>query len=228
MSAGNKHIFQRHNRSHYSSFRQHIGCLFSVALLICVPYLNGCSPPLVLGGAAVYAMLLESERQNQTVQPRSSRNRRTYQSRVNTRLPNNRSPANTAQFTNRAQPEQKPLKRKATQEPAQQSRQELILAEAAQAYKKLRWEEARRLLNSTINQNDLSKSGLYRAYILLGAMDYQTGNVKAAETSFKKAYKENPQMSPSPELFPPPMVEFYNTVNRKQQSSEHEQELPLA
>jgi hypothetical protein len=42
---------------------------------------------------------------------------------------------------------------------------------------------------------------------------YQQGNVEAAKKHFTEAYRCDPQKEPSPQLFPPQVVEFYRSVH---------------
>jgi tetratricopeptide (TPR) repeat protein len=89
------------------------------------------------------------------------------------------------------------------------------VAEADQAYRQMQWKEASRVLNDAIERKGLSNPELCRAYTLLGAMEYQTGRLQAARTYFVKAYQYDPEAVPSPELFPPQVIEFYNSVRKR-------------
>jgi len=89
------------------------------------------------------------------------------------------------------------------------------VAEALQAYKQMQWKEASRVLSDAIGRKDLSNSELCQAYTLLGAMEYQMGRLQAARTYFVKAYQHDPEAVPSPELFPPQVIEFYDSVRKR-------------
>jgi hypothetical protein len=89
------------------------------------------------------------------------------------------------------------------------------VVEAINAYKQLKWDDAFRILKTTINSDEISESCLYQAYFLLGAMEYQMGNIMAAQMFFVKAHQHDSSRSPSPELFPPQVIEFYKKANQK-------------
>ena len=94
------------------------------------------------------------------------------------------------------------------------------VTEALHAYREMRWDQAGRILNNAIGMKGLSKSELSRAYIILGAMEYQTGRAEAAQEHFVKAHQHDSTSVPSSELFPPQMIEFYITVNRRKKSND--------
>jgi hypothetical protein len=86
---------------------------------------------------------------------------------------------------------------------------------ALQAYRQMQWKVASRVLNDAIERKSLSNSELCRAYTLLGAMEYQMGRIQTAGAYFVKAYQHDPGAAPSPELFPPQVSEFYNSVRKR-------------
>jgi hypothetical protein len=77
----------------------------------------------------------------------------------------------------------------------------------------MRWEDAERFLTEAIVDGTCTDSELSTAHALLGAIEYQQGNARAARTHFVAAYRYDRQMQLSPEVFPPQLVEFYRTVN---------------
>jgi tetratricopeptide (TPR) repeat protein len=77
----------------------------------------------------------------------------------------------------------------------------------------MRWDEAARVLQEAMATGTSRASDLNEAHILLGAMAYQQGNVEAAKKHFTEAYRCDPQKEPSPQLFPPQVVEFYRSVH---------------
>ena len=78
-------------------------------------------------------------------------------------------------------------------------------------YHNLQWQKSTALLKDVLTKPALSQSLRWEALVLLGAMEYQNGNTSKARSYFVKAHKENGTM-PSRELFPPVMVEFYQSV----------------
>ncbi len=88
-----------------------------------------------------------------------------------------------------------------------------LVARGAIAYREMRWEDAERFLTEAIVDGTCTDSELSTAHALLGAIEYQQGNARAARTHFVAAYRYDRQMQLSPEVFPPQLVEFYRTVN---------------
>ena len=96
----------------------------------------------------------------------------------------------------------------------QQPENQKTVEKATQAYKDLKWDESARLLNEAINKGELSRSDQSEAYILLGAMAYQQGQLKEAESYFEKSSEIDSSVKPSAELYPPPLIEFYKYAAR--------------
>jgi hypothetical protein len=88
------------------------------------------------------------------------------------------------------------------------------LAEALKQYRILEWDRAGTLLKKSLEDGRLSTSEKFNACVLLGAMAYQLGQIDQAGTYFTKAHLLDPSATPSSELFPPQVVEFYKSVNR--------------
>jgi len=88
------------------------------------------------------------------------------------------------------------------------------ITEALEQYRILEWDRAGNLLRKSLEKGLLSTSEKFNAYVLLGAMAYQLGQIDQAGTYFTKAHVLNPSAMPSSELFPPQVVEFYKSVNR--------------
>jgi tetratricopeptide (TPR) repeat protein len=87
------------------------------------------------------------------------------------------------------------------------------IVEGAMAYREMRWDDAIRVLSRAIDEENITGSDLGKAHILLGAIKYQQGDSEAARSHFVEAHRRDPQTQPSPELFPPHMIDFYRTVN---------------
>lgn len=96
--------------------------------------------------------------------------------------------------------------------PAKQAMPSPIL-EGATAYREMRWEDAVMILNRAISSGTCTGSQRSKAHILLGAMEYQQGNLQAARMHFATAHRLDAQTEPSPQLFPPQLIRFYRTVN---------------
>jgi len=86
---------------------------------------------------------------------------------------------------------------------------------ANQAYRDLNWDESTRLLNEALNRGELSRADEGEAYILLGSIAYQQGQVSEAESYFKKTLEIDNSVTPSAELYPPPLIEFYKSVGKR-------------
>jgi hypothetical protein len=86
------------------------------------------------------------------------------------------------------------------------------IVEGGRAYWDLRWQDAVRILNQAIETGSCTEPELGQAHILLGAMAYQQGDAEAARGHFIQAQKHDPRLQPSPQLFPPPMVDFYKNA----------------
>lgn len=89
------------------------------------------------------------------------------------------------------------------------------LTEAVQAYKEMQWDKAALLLNKAIDAERLSRSELCRAYILLGGMVYQNGSLSEAKQYFARAYRHDPAITPSLDIFPPQVLKFYKSVRKR-------------
>lgn len=95
-----------------------------------------------------------------------------------------------------------------------QSEDRKTIEKANKAYRNLEWNESSHLLKEAIGRGELSRSDQSQAYILLGAMAYQQGQVREAESCFKKSSEIDGSAIPSAELYPPLLIEFYKSVNR--------------
>ena len=87
------------------------------------------------------------------------------------------------------------------------------LVEGTRAYQELRWDDAVRVLGRAITNGTCTEPELSQAYVLLGAIAYQQGDAETARRHFREAHRHDPELAPSPQVFPPPLVEFYKTVN---------------
>lgn len=85
--------------------------------------------------------------------------------------------------------------------------------EGAQAYNEMRWDDATGVLNRALGSGTCTNPQRNQAHILLGAIEYQQGNLRAAKVHFVTAYGCDPSTRPSPQLFPPQLIEFYREVN---------------
>ena len=166
---------------------------------------NGCSPELLLAGAIVvpvvyahtYLAPKSPEPQVRAISPRYSRHAsRAYHTQSHI-------PATTSDIRDIPRREDQP-----SPPTVRGSR----VAEAIKAYQDLQWDKARRLLNHAVSQDWLSRRESGAAHLLLGAMDYQTGQTAEAKKNFIKAHEHDPEVVPSAEVFPPPMVDFFEAV----------------
>ena len=87
------------------------------------------------------------------------------------------------------------------------------IMEGAQAYNEMRWDDATGVLNRALGSGTCTNPQRNQAHILLGAIEYQQGNPKAAKAHFVTAYQYDRSTSPSSQLFPPQLIEFYREVN---------------
>lgn len=87
------------------------------------------------------------------------------------------------------------------------------IKEGAQAYREMRWDDATRTLNRALGSGACTNPEQNQAHILLGAIEYQQGNPEAAKAHFTAAYRYDRDTSPSSQLFPPQLIDFYRTVN---------------
>lgn len=97
--------------------------------------------------------------------------------------------------------------------PAPQSATVSPVPEGARAYRELRWEDAVRVLGRAIDTGICTESELSQAHVLLGAIAYQQGDAEAAKRHFMEAHRHDRQLEPSPQLFPPQLIDFFKTVN---------------
>ena len=98
--------------------------------------------------------------------------------------------------------------------PAKQPARVSPVIEGALAYREMRWEDAVRILSRAINMGTCTTAlELNGAQVLLGAIAYQQGDAEAARTHFLAAHRHDAQTEPSPQLFPPQLIDFYRTVN---------------
>ena len=86
---------------------------------------------------------------------------------------------------------------------------------ANQAYRNLKWDESASLLKGAINRGELSRSDQCEAYILLGAIAYQQGQVNEAESYFTRALELDNKTVPSAELYPPQLIAFFKSVAKR-------------
>jgi len=97
--------------------------------------------------------------------------------------------------------------------PAHQSATVSPIPEGARAYRELRWEDAVQVLGRAIDTGICTEAELSQAHVLLGAIAYQQGDAEAAKRHFVEAYRHDRQLEPSPQLFPPQLIDFFKTVN---------------
>lgn len=189
----NNFVFEK-SQSRWSSkgmFCQALAVIIVIA--ICV-ISSGCAPVL-LGGTILALDMLE------TMQPQiSNEPERFYQ---------NSRPIQTSVTHGVSDSQQV-----APKPPVNQSEQtpDSIIDKATLAYKQLQWDEAVRLLSRFIETGNSSNSIKSEAMILLGAMEYQRGDLELAKRYFREAYRQNSMMEPSKKLFPPAMIEFYKSI----------------
>ena len=181
-----------------------------VAVLVAtLPFASGCTPEMFAGGALAISLLSAHLKNTnppaKPPEPTVSRPARTvYLSQARASYAND--------MSGQSNPATNPHTFSQSERPPVQISP---VAEALQAYKQMQWKEASRVLSDAIERKDLSNSELCQAYTLLGAMEYQTGRLQAARTYFVKAYQHDPEAVPSPELFPPQVIEFYNSVRKR-------------
>lgn len=87
------------------------------------------------------------------------------------------------------------------------------IMEGAQAYREMRWDDAAGILDRALGSGTCTNPEQNQAHILLGAIEYQQGDLQAAKVHFAAAYRCDRSTSPSPQLFPPQLIDFYRTVN---------------
>jgi len=177
--------------------RRWLRLLYGLAILSTLPLAAGCSPELLVGGAIVGSVLyahvnkdnLPSRRESVLHEPRTyyasgGRAARTY----------------TASRPPRPGAESPWQDEKATVSP---------IVKGARAYRELRWEEAARILAGAIDSGQCTGSELGQAHTLLGAIAYQQGDSATAKRHFAEAHRRDRQLRPSPDLFPPQLIDFY-------------------
>lgn len=171
--------------------------LFCVTVVVfMLPFAAGCSPELLVGGAIVGSVLyahvnkdgLPARRQPIPLEPR------TYYAS---------SPNATRAYTASRPPAQS-NNRASTASP---------ILEGAQAYRELRWDDAVQILGRAIDTGTCTQSELGQAHILLGAMAYQQGDAETARSHFVQAHRYDPRLQPSPDLFPPQLIQFYKEAS---------------
>lgn len=175
--------------------------LCGTVVIFMLPFAAGCSPELLVGGAIVGSVLyahmnkdsLPARRQPIPHEPRTYYANTAGATRAYTA---SRPPAQTMQ----PQSEDRPI----TTSP---------IMEGAQAYRELRWEDAVRVLGRGIDTGTCTESELGQAHILLGAIAYQHGDAESARKHFLQAHKHDPQLQPSPQLFPPQLIDFYKDAS---------------
>jgi hypothetical protein len=111
---------------------------------------------------------------------------------------------------NKRRPEVKSDKTASTQAP-----QPHTIVTAWKAYLDVQWDKAGKSLIIKLRRGEVAQSDQWTAYILLGAMAYQEGRSDDALKYFTKASRQNSGKRPSTELFPPPMIEFYESIRKK-------------
>jgi tetratricopeptide (TPR) repeat protein len=177
--------------------------LCGAILVVLLPCSGGCSSPgALVGGAIVGSILYAHLRQDslskrqETVPPPVS-GRRTYAG-------SRRTMATYAASHPPAPRTEPPSSNQAvTASP---------LAEGALAYREVRWEDAVRVLNQAIDAGTCTGRELGQAHLLLGAIAYQQGDAEAARRHFVEAHRRDPQLALSPRLFPPQLIDFYQTI----------------
>jgi hypothetical protein len=171
-------------------------------VVVTLPFAAGCSPELLIGGAIVGSVLYAHANKNNLPARREPgfHEPRTYH-------------ANTAGGIRAYTASNPPVPRMQPSSNEQAVTASAIM-EGAQAYRELRWEDAVRILGRAIDTGTCTESEGSQAHILLGAIAYQQGDAEAAKRHFVEAHRRDRQLEPSPRLFPPPLIEFYKTVNR--------------
>ena len=84
---------------------------------------------------------------------------------------------------------------------------------AASAYREMHWEEAAQILREALAAGTCPDAELGKAHLLLGAMAYQQGDVEVARRHFEEAHLQDSRMQPSPQLFPPQLIQFYRSAS---------------
>ena len=84
---------------------------------------------------------------------------------------------------------------------------------AASAYREMRWEETAQILREALAAGTCPDAELGKAHLLLGAMAYQQGDVEVARRHFEEAHLQDSRMQPSPQLFPPQLIQFYRSAS---------------
>ncbi len=171
----------------------------ATVVVFLLPFAAGCSPELLVGGAIVGSVLyahmnkdnLPSRRWPTPYEPR------TYPT----------SPGAGNHVYTASNP---PLARA---QPRDRAVMASLITEGAQAYRELRWEEAVRVLRRAIDTGTCTQSELGQAHILLGAIAYQQGDAETARSHFIQAHRHDPQLQPSPDLFPPQVIQFYKEAS---------------
>ena len=77
----------------------------------------------------------------------------------------------------------------------------------------MRWDDATGVLSRALGSGMCTNPEQNQAHILLGAIEYQQGNPEAAMAHFVAAYRYDRNTSPSSQLFPPQLIDFYRMVN---------------
>jgi len=181
--------------------RRFFRLLYGVAVVVVLSFAAGCSPELLVGGAIAGSVL--------------------YAHMNKDNLPTRREPVLHAPRTYYANPGGANRVYTASNPPVQRteprSDDRAVTAspimEGARAYRELRWEDAVRILGRVIDTGTCTRSELGQAHILLGAIAYQQGDAEAARRHFAQARWHDPQLEPSPHLFPPQLIEFYRAAS---------------
>ena len=209
-SESNRHsgVANRSAKSHWTQRPRRLLCvLVAVAAL---PFAAGCSPELYALSAIVVPLAYRHMNQGGPGSRPNAAQMRTDRPRIHTQ-PVHTGIVHAAHDTRQLQESRSPVHRERSQGP--QPATPSLVTQGALAYREMRWEDAKRFLTEAIVEGACTDSELSTAHILLGAMEYQQGNARAARTHFMAAYRYDRQMQLSPEVFPPHLVDFYRTVN---------------
>lgn len=189
-----------HRRPESRWMQKMLELLCGAVVAVMLPFAAGCSPEWLVGGAIVGSVLYAHVNQ-ESLPPRPQpvlQEPRTYDS--------DRRGASRAYTPNRP-----PVQRTVSRSKEQGDMASSIM-EGCRAYWELRWEDAVRILSRAIDTGTCTPSEQGRAHLLLGAIAYQQGDAETARRHFIRAHRHDPQLQPSPELFPPPLIEFYKNA----------------
>lgn len=184
--------------------------LCTTLALVTLPFSGGCSPELFVTTVIVAPVLYAHLNQGGPETRQDPARTRTDRPRIHT------SPAsvNTVHAASSAQEPQAPSSPAHTDMSSNRQLDTISpVAQGALAYRQMQWDDAARILNEAMATGTCTDSEVSKAHVLLGAIEYQQGHLQATRIHFLTAYRHDRQTRPSPELFPPQLVDFYRTVN---------------